>query len=648
MHSVSAIRFTMGRKKAKHGPGHDLGRVNTTLDALPDESLIQVFSHLGAPWKQVAAQVCKRWRDLMNDAAFVHTVLPDQSLSDAIHAAAPGDTIVCPSRMYQETLFIQKPLRLVAEGFWPRRQPGPARGSGQAADVGGVGVGASTSAAAAAAGDAAPVAPAALEPHDGGPIAITLRPPVVLMNCASCCFVGFEFHTAGSRAEVSICCYGPQAVSARFEHCTFSGQTGLKVPYSKGSDAKLVLVDCQLHGTRMGMAAVQVDTGLLHMERCCVHNNSVGVEVGPGAVAKLLGCELRFNNTALVVDGCLLMARCRLWANAKVGCLSTDKRLREAQQHTANLLSQGRSTSEMEAQMLGEVERAYEELGTAIRLVANDVVAPQVIIRSGPQKEIRKKVRHLVQEVYGPPDDEYPAWEILAHSDLDTSDDDDDSTISSVSSQDMSEEISSDDDDQGEDGSDDGDDDNPSNDDNSSDDDDDSDSDYDSAVDDGEEGMGSSADENGESDDDDDDDDNNDGGQRAAVDGAVLHVGAIMPAAGHGGAGVDDEVSSSSESLSDSGDGDDSSDDSDDEASSGNSDGRPDNGSDGEGPSPSESGSSSSDDGIGGPAGSAGRRRRRQQQAQPRRGRRPAQGRRAGGMAAGSSSDHGDDATSSD
>ena len=37
----------------------------------------------------------------MNDGAFVHTVLPGQSLSEVIDAAASGDTIVCPSRMYQ-------------------------------------------------------------------------------------------------------------------------------------------------------------------------------------------------------------------------------------------------------------------------------------------------------------------------------------------------------------------------------------------------------------------------------------------------------------------------------------------------------------------------------------------------------------------
>ena len=49
--------------------------------------------------------------------------------------------------------------------------------------------------------------------------------------------------------------------------------------------------------------------------------------------------------------------------------------------------------------MLREVERAHDELGSAIRLVANDVVAPQVVIRSGPQKEIRKKASVGVQFV---------------------------------------------------------------------------------------------------------------------------------------------------------------------------------------------------------------------------------------------------------
>lgn len=39
--------------------------------------------------------------------------------------------------------------------------------------------------------------------------------------------------------------------ACRFEQCVFSGQTGLLVPYRKGSAALLELVECELFGARM-------------------------------------------------------------------------------------------------------------------------------------------------------------------------------------------------------------------------------------------------------------------------------------------------------------------------------------------------------------------------------------------------------------
>ncbi|GIM01223.1 hypothetical protein Vretimale_6021, partial [Volvox reticuliferus] len=156
-----------------------------------------------------------------------------------------------------------------------------------------------------------------------------------------CCFVGFEFHTTVVHNEVSICCFGPNSPLARFEHCTFSGLTGLRVPYSKGSQTRLELYDCTLLGTTQSLAAVQMDAGKLLMNRCGIQNNSVGVEVGPEALARLADCELRWCGTALVVDGCLAMANCRLWGNGKLGNLNTDARLRAAQSYSEACLAAG-------------------------------------------------------------------------------------------------------------------------------------------------------------------------------------------------------------------------------------------------------------------------------------------------------------------
>ncbi|GIL76516.1 hypothetical protein Vretifemale_6190 [Volvox reticuliferus] len=353
-----------------------------------------------------------------------------------------------------------------------------------------------------------------------------------------CCFVGFEFHTTVVHNEVSICCFGPNSPLARFEHCTFSGLTGLRVPYSKGSQTRLELYDCTLLGTTQSLAAVQMDAGKLLMNRCGIQNNSVGVEVGPEALARLADCELRWCGTALVVDGCLAMANCRLWGNGKLGNLNTDARLRAAQSYSEACLAAGgppplppwankqqeeqlpeqaqeglqppsalpscnrsrrrgprggggplgdagagtstaaavASTSDgaltslapaivqsihqqiqdgnaggsgsgggassispnrvatLAAAQWAEVSAAFASRQQLVRVVGCEVTAPQLIMRTGLHKEVRKKARELVRQVYGAPDDDlFPEWEVLVHSDLDSDMDEEDSSVTSGS-----------------------------------------------------------------------------------------------------------------------------------------------------------------------------------------------------------------------
>ncbi|KAG2437920.1 hypothetical protein HXX76_005536 [Chlamydomonas incerta] len=362
------------------------GEGGTTIDALPAETLLAVFAHLECPARQHAACVCRRWREALLDAAFCRRVAPGQCLSEALQLCRSGDTLICAPGMYQETLLVEVPLRLVAEDHWAwererdrerrwqrrlqqqEQQQERQQQQGRVSGGGGAGAG---GAAGARHGDAAPAATAAASgaggisgsgsgrvvggaggagavlprgaPLVGGRPApsvtvIALRPPVAVMN-SRCCFVGFEFHTGTAHNEVSICCFGPEGDAARFELCTFSGLTGLRVPYSKGPDTRLELHDCSLIGTTQTLAAVQMDAGRLHMDRCVVQNNSVGVEVGPAALARLARCDVRWCGTALVVDGCLALAHCRLWGNGKVGNVSTDARVRSAMQESAQLLA---------------------------------------------------------------------------------------------------------------------------------------------------------------------------------------------------------------------------------------------------------------------------------------------------------------------
>ncbi|GIL64062.1 hypothetical protein Vafri_18040 [Volvox africanus] len=284
-----------------------------------------------------------------------------------------------------------------------------------------------------------------------------------------------------------------------------------------------------------------MDAGRLSMIRCAVQNNCVGVEVGPEALARLADCELRWCGTALVVDGCLAMANCRLWGNGKVGNLNTDVRLRAAQSYSETCLAAGgppplppRPDKQQEEQLpkqaqegeqspsaavaspvsnrcrrrgrrdggdpggdggpgtstaaaavpatiIGgaltslapavaqslhrqiqdgtaagsgvgastispsrvaalaaaqwvEVSAAFASREHLVRVVGCEVAAPQLITRAGLHKEVRKKARELVRQVYGAPDDDlFPEWEVLVHSDLDSDMDDEDSSVTSGS-----------------------------------------------------------------------------------------------------------------------------------------------------------------------------------------------------------------------
>ena len=60
-------------------------------------------------------------------------------------------------------------------------------------------------------------------------------------------------------------------VPARFEDCVFSGVCGLTLPESKSSGTQLVLLDCQMHGARVGEVCVYVVVGY-----CQIHGARVG------------------------------------------------------------------------------------------------------------------------------------------------------------------------------------------------------------------------------------------------------------------------------------------------------------------------------------------------------------------------------------
>ncbi|GIL76519.1 hypothetical protein Vretifemale_6190, partial [Volvox reticuliferus] len=63
-----------------------------------------------------------------------------------------------------------------------------------------------------------------------------------------------------------------------------------------------------------------------------------------------------------------------------------------------------------------EVSAAFASRQQLVRVVGCEVTAPQLIMRTGLHKEVRKKARELVRQVYGAPDDDlFPEWEVLVH-----------------------------------------------------------------------------------------------------------------------------------------------------------------------------------------------------------------------------------------
>jgi hypothetical protein len=70
------------------------------------------------------------------------------------------------------------------------------------------------------------------------------------------------------------------------EGCQLTGMTGMHVPVTKTAATRLTLLQCTLHSARMGLAAVMMLAGLLRMEDCSVHNNSIALEICPGCAPR--------------------------------------------------------------------------------------------------------------------------------------------------------------------------------------------------------------------------------------------------------------------------------------------------------------------------------------------------------------------------
>lgn len=66
---------------------------------------------------------------------------------------------------------------------------------------------------------------------------------------------------------------------------------------------------------------------MLQMQDCVLAGNSVGLDIGPAALALLRRCALRFNGSALAADGCVSLWACQLWGNGKVRTLLISPRV---------------------------------------------------------------------------------------------------------------------------------------------------------------------------------------------------------------------------------------------------------------------------------------------------------------------------------
>ncbi len=88
----------MAQQRAKRRTGR-----STNVTDLPDQVLLLVFQHAGLA-RLAAAQACKHWRNLSQDAAFCHKVLRGSCIATALSAAGPGDTVELACGMYEVSL----------------------------------------------------------------------------------------------------------------------------------------------------------------------------------------------------------------------------------------------------------------------------------------------------------------------------------------------------------------------------------------------------------------------------------------------------------------------------------------------------------------------------------------------------------------
>ena len=88
----------MARQRAKRRAGH-----SANVSDLPDQVLLLVFRQAGLA-RLAAAQTCKHWCNLSQDAAFCHKVLRGGCIATALSTAGPGDTVELACGMYEVSL----------------------------------------------------------------------------------------------------------------------------------------------------------------------------------------------------------------------------------------------------------------------------------------------------------------------------------------------------------------------------------------------------------------------------------------------------------------------------------------------------------------------------------------------------------------
>lgn len=344
---------------------------STSLDNVDDAVLSNILLKVEFPTKNYLPAVCTRWKQL-SERLFVRCVKHGQKLLEMVASARAGDTILAPPALYQETIVVDRPLKFV--GGYLEFPNSPPRLT----------------------------------------CLFSIRPPVVVCN-ARCMFVNIEIHTNTARVDSSIVSFGPACSYIRFEHCKLTGLTGIILPYRKGPDTHLTLIDCEVSGTRHNLTSIAMETGQLVMTRCKLSSNATALDIGPGALAHLQNCELVFNNEALVADGAMLLENCRFWANAKLGCYSTQVRVREAQQLA---MAQEGGDASSAAALLLHVRSSLEQRRPVLRMLGCEVEEAKQELQEPLLREARKQARRLVLEVYGEPEVAMDDLEMLVQSDL--------------------------------------------------------------------------------------------------------------------------------------------------------------------------------------------------------------------------------------